>query len=103
MDLLDAATIVIATPTVLFGPHPKAANIAFIANILKPKAKYVSIIGSYGWGGKAISDLQAMTSKLDVEIIEPVYIKGAPVEENFIGLENLAGEILKKHKEKNIA
>lgn len=103
MDLLDAATIVIATPTVLFGPHPKAANIAFIANILKPKAKYVSIIGSYGWGGKAIADLQAMTSKLDVEIIEPVYIKGAPVEENFIGLENLAGEILKKHKEKNIA
>lgn len=103
MDLLDAATIVIATPTVLFGPHPKAANIAFIANILKPKAKFVSIIGSYGWGGKTISDLQSMIAKLDVEVIDPVYIKGIPVEENFLGLENLADEILKKHKDKNIA
>ena len=39
MSLVDAATIVIGTPTVLTGPHPLAAHAAFLANALKPKAK----------------------------------------------------------------
>jgi len=102
MDLLDAATIIIATPTVLFGPHPKAANLAFIANILKPKAKFVGIIGSYGWGGKTVKDLGDMIHKLDVEILEPVYIKGLPDEDAFSSLEKLADEIQKKHVEYKI-
>ena len=102
MDLLDAATIIIATPTVLFGPHPKAAHIAFLANILKPKAKLVGIIGSYGWGGKTVKDLGDMIHKLDVEVLDSVYIKGLPGEEAYAGLDNLADEILNKHREYNI-
>ncbi|MDD4127055.1 MAG: FprA family A-type flavoprotein, partial [Methanomicrobium sp.] len=102
MDLLDAATIIIATPTVLFGPHPKAAHIAFLANILKPKAKLVGIIGSYGWGGKTVKDLGDMIHKLDVDVLDSVYIKGLPGEEAYAGLENLADEILNKHREYNI-
>lgn len=50
MALVDAATIVIGTPTILAGPHPYAAYAAFLANALRPKAKFLSIIGSYGWG-----------------------------------------------------
>ncbi|WOF15575.1 FprA family A-type flavoprotein [Methanoplanus sp. FWC-SCC4] len=103
MELLDAATIVIATPTVLFGPHPKVANIAFISNILKPKAKAVGIIGSYGWGGKTVKDLSDMIQKLDVELLEPVYIRGLPNEEAFLKLDEMADDILNKHKEYNIA
>ena len=102
MDLLDAATIIVASPTVLFGPHPKAANIAFLANILKPKARLVGIIGSYGWGGKTVNSLSAMIGKLDVEVLDPVYIKGLPDEEAYAGIEKLADEILNKHKEYNI-
>ncbi len=102
MDLLDAATIIIASPTVLFGPHPKAANIAFLANILKPKAKFVSIIGSYGWGGKTVNDLSEMIKKLNVEVLNPVYIKGLPDEAAYSDLETLADDILNKHKEHSI-
>ena len=54
MALVDAATIVIGTPTVLTGPHPAAAYAAFLANALKPKVKFASIIGSYGWGTKVV-------------------------------------------------
>lgn len=101
-DLLDAATVIFATPTVLTGPHPKVANIAFIANIIKPKAKFAGIIGSYGWGGKTVKDLIAMMDKLNVELFETVYIKGLPSEESYNSLENLADEILKKHESENI-
>ena len=53
MALVDAATIVIGTPTVLTGPHPNVAHAAFLANALRPKAKFASIIGSYGWGDES--------------------------------------------------
>ena len=102
MDLVDAATIIIATPTVLTGPHPKVANIAFIANILKPKAKFAGIIGSYGWGGKTVKDLTGIMDRLEVEMFEPVYLKGLPSEEAYVSLENLADEILNRHKSENI-
>lgn len=98
-DLIDAATIIIATPTVLFGPHPKAANLTFIANILKPKAKFISIIGSFGWGGTAVETLKAMFPNNTAEIIEPVYIKGLPDEEAYGMLDRLVDEIVKKHNE----
>jgi translation initiation factor 5B len=57
MALVDAATIVIGTPTVLVGPHPKVAYAVFLANALRPKLKYASIIGSYSWGGKAKEEI----------------------------------------------
>ena len=98
-DLIDAATIIIATPTVLFGPHPKAANLTFIANILKPKAKFISIIGSFGWGGTTVDTLKAMFPNNTAEIIEPVYIKGLPDEEAYGMLDRLVDEIVKKHNE----
>ena len=102
MDLVDSATIIIATPTVLTGPHPKIANIAFIANMLKPGAKFAGIIGSYGWGGKTLKDLANIMNKLEAEMFEPVYIKGLPSEEVYKSLEDLADEILKKHKDEKI-
>jgi flavorubredoxin len=97
--LVDAATIVIGTPTVLTGPHPNAAYAAFLANAIKPKAKFVSIIGSYGWGGRAVEQLVAMLPNLKVEILAPVIIKGYPKEADFQALEKLADTIAAKHKE----
>ena len=98
MALVDAATIVIGTPTVLVGPHPNAAYAAFLANALKPKAKFVSIIGSYGWGGKAVESLAAMIPNLKVEVIPPVIIKGYPREADYEALDKLADTIAGKHK-----
>ena len=96
--LVDAPTMVVASPTVLAGPHPMAAYAAFLANALRPKLKYVSIIGSYGWGGKMVDSLAAMIPNLKVEVLKPVIIKGHPREDDYKALDALADEIAEKHK-----
>lgn len=99
MELVDAATIVIASPTVLAGAHPLALYAAALANALRPKTRYVSIIGSYGWGGKMVEQLAGMIPNLKVEVLDPVIIKGLPKKEEFNKLDMLADKILNKHKE----
>ena len=99
MALVDAATIVVGTPTVLAGPHPLAAYSAFLANALRPKTKFISIIGSYGWGGKTVETLAGMIPNLKVDVIDPVLCKGVPSEGDFKALDNLAATIAQKHKE----
>jgi len=101
MSLVDAATVVIGTPTVLAGAHPNAAHVAFLANALRPNLKFVSIIGSYGWGGRTVEQLSAMISNLKVEVLGPVLCKGFPKESDFKALDNLADMIARKHKENN--
>jgi flavorubredoxin len=97
MALVDAATIVIGSPTVLGGAHPNVVYAAFLANTLKPKTQFVSIIGSYGWGGKMVKQLTDLISTLKVEVIDPVVIKGYPKEEDFQFLDQLAAAIADKH------
>lgn len=101
MALVEAATVVIGTPTVLAGPHPNVITAAFLANALRPKLRFASIIGSYGWGGKTVEILAGMIPNLKVEVLEPVLIKGLPKEADFKALDNLAATIAAKHKENN--
>ncbi|MFC1737467.1 FprA family A-type flavoprotein [Planctomycetota bacterium] len=98
ISLVDAATVVIGSPTVLTGPHPCAAYAAFLANALRPKTKFASVIGSFGWGGKMVEQLTAMLGNLKVEILEPVLAKGEPKEDDFSKLDKLVDAILAKHK-----
>jgi len=102
ISLVDTATIVIASPTVLVGPHPNVVYAAYLANALRPKLKFASVIGSYGWGGKMIDQIAGMLSSLKAEILQPVLVKGYPREEDFESLDRLAEEILKKHKEQKL-
>ena len=103
MSLVDAATVVIGSPTVLIGAHPLAAYAAFLANALRPKVRFASIIGSYGWGGKMVEQLAGMMPNLKAEILEPVLIKGFPKDDGFAALDRLADDILAKHREIGIA
>jgi flavorubredoxin len=97
MELVDAATVVFATPTVLFGPHPEMVSVAYLANLVKPKTRYASVIGSYGWGGKTIDVLTSMIPHIKAELLEPVYIQGAPDEKARVELIKLADTIAQKH------
>lgn len=98
-SLLDAATIVIATPTVLTGPHPYVVYAAYLANALRPKTKFVSAIISYGWGGKTLEILQGLLTNFKAEMIEPISLKGLPDEDDIENIENLAYAIAEKHKD----
>ena len=99
MALVDAGTLVIGTPTVLVGPHPNVAYAAFLANALRPRLQFVSIIGSYGWGSKAVEQLKGMIPNLKAEVLDPVISKGFPREEDLKALDNLASTIAENHKE----
>ncbi|MBI5778743.1 MAG: FprA family A-type flavoprotein [Planctomycetes bacterium] len=101
MALVDAATIVIGSPTVLVGPHPAALYATYLTNALRPKAKFASLIGSYGWGGKMAEQITGMLTNLKVEVIEPVIIRGFPKETDFKALDRLADSILQKHRQLN--
>jgi len=99
IGLVDAATIVLGAPTVLMGAHPLALYAAHLANALRPKLRFVSLIGSYGWGTKVVEQVSGILTNLKVEVIEPVIVKGAPTQETFAALDRLAGEIAAKHRE----
>jgi len=99
--LVDAATIVIGTPTLHLGPHPLVFYAAHLANALRPKLKFASIIGSYGWSSKAIEQIAGLIPNLKVEILSPVLCKGLPKESDFAALDELAAAIAAKHKEHN--
>jgi len=99
INLVDAATIVVGTPTILSGPHPNVVYATYLANALRPKARFLSIIGSYGWGNKTVEILAGMIPNLKVEVIDPVLVKGVPSEIDFKALEKLAESIASKHKE----
>lgn len=97
VSLVDASTVVFASPTVLTGPHPLMASTVYLTNILKPKLKYVSVIGSYGWGGRMLEQIKGMLSNLKIDFMEPVIIKGLPRERDFEKLDELAQVIVEKH------
>src|SRR5512136_1701662 len=67
--LVDAPTLVVGTPTMLGGPHPGVVGAAFLVNMLKPRLKYISVIGSYGWGGRTVEILAEMLSSLKTETL----------------------------------
>jgi flavorubredoxin len=98
IKLVDARTIVLGCSMVLAHPHPAAMNSAYLLSLLRPKAKYASIIASYGWGGKLIEPLQETLSPLNLEFLEPVYVKGKAKEADYKKIDALVDKIIEKHK-----
>lgn len=101
MAMVDAATLVIGSPTVLGGPHPSAIYAAYLINTLKPKVKFASIIGSYGWGARVVKQLSDLMSDLKVEMLDPILCRGLPKESDFKALDRLAETIADKHETLN--
>ncbi len=95
--LVDAATIVIGTPTILAGAHPLALYAAILANALRPKARYAGIIGSFGWGGKMLEQISEALPNLLLQMLDPVVAKGIPKEADYRALDRLAEEIAALH------
>ncbi len=98
ISLVDSATVVIATPTMLVGMHPNIAYVAYLFNALRPKTKFISIINSYNWGGQVIEQLKGMISSVKAEIIDPVSVNGYPKVQDLDSIDNLSEKIFTKHK-----
>jgi flavorubredoxin len=76
MALVDAATIVIGTPTVNTGAHPGVISAVHLVNSLRPKLKYAAFIGSYGWGTKVVDHISGLLSNLKFEVLGTILCKG---------------------------
>lgn len=98
MDVVNAATVVLAASMVLAGPHPTMVMTAYLLSVLRPKFKNLSIIGSYGWGGNLTGKLEDMFALLKPEKLDYVLIKGCPKQDAFEKLDLLADSIYEKHK-----
>lgn len=96
MTLVDAAAVVIGCPTILSGPHPLVFNAAYLVNILRPKTKFISIVGSYGWGGRMVEELVGLLKNLKAETLTPVIARGYPKSEDFAALDSLAAALAVK-------
>jgi flavorubredoxin len=103
MALVDAGTLVLGTPTVLGGPHPQAAYATSLATALRPKLKFATVIGSYGWAGGAVNKVAEMVKPLRLEVLDPVTCAGLPGDEEFAALDALADSIAAKHQEAGFA
>jgi flavorubredoxin len=102
MSLVDAATIVVGCPAVHVGPHPAALYAVVLANALRPKARFASVVGSYGWGNKIVETIKSLIPNLHVELLTPVIAKGLPRGADLKAIDALAGAIAEKHKSLNL-
>ncbi|OQA03030.1 MAG: Nitric oxide reductase [Planctomycetes bacterium ADurb.Bin401] len=99
IEMVDAAGIVLASPTFLTALHPAAAYAAFLVNALRPKTKYLAFMGSFGWAGKILDQLQQMLAATKAELLEPLVIKGLPRDDDYTKIDQLADRIAEKHKD----
>ena len=97
VSLVDAATLVIGTPAVHIGPHPRVASVVYLANALRPKLKFVGLVGSYGWGHKITDTIAAMTPNLKAEVLPPVICRGLPRAADLAAVDALADAIASRH------
>lgn len=97
MSLLDAATLVLATPLVLNSAHPTVLHAAALINALKPKLKHAAIMGSFGWNGKPFEQAAAWMPELKLDWLPPVTCKGLPRAADLAAVEQLAQTILERH------
>lgn len=98
MATVDAATIILAAPTILTNMHPMAELVAYLVSILRPKAKAYGFIGSYGWGGKTLETVKSLFSGIKADFFEPVLVKGLPTQADYEALDKLADAIVEKHR-----
>jgi len=99
MTLVDAATLIVGAPTVHVGPHPAVLYAVTLANALRPKVRFASVVGSYGWAGKMVDLIKTGLPNLKVDFLEPVICRGFPRQEDFNALDRLADGVALKHKE----
>ncbi|MDY0058719.1 MAG: FprA family A-type flavoprotein [Myxococcota bacterium] len=97
MAIVDAATLVVGSPMVLAGPHPKALYAVALIGALRPKLRFASFLGSYGWGGKLVEPFSLLLDKVKLEILPPVLAQGVPRAATLEALEGLADTIVQRH------
>ncbi len=96
-DLADSRALVLASPSVLGGMHPRAVYGASLVKALKPPVKYAAVLASYGWVkgvGKAV--VEALPS--GIEVVGTLEVNGPATEGPFSEIDALARKLAARVK-----
>lgn len=96
--LTDAATIVLGSSVIMAALHPVAVYAAFLLDRLKPKARQVAVIGSYGWSPNPLKFAANLLAAWKPEVAGSVIVKGEPRAETLTELDALADAIATRHQ-----
>ncbi|MFT4303386.1 MAG: FprA family A-type flavoprotein [Candidatus Woesearchaeota archaeon] len=96
IELVDAKIVLLGSPAYITGPHPVAANAAYLISVLKPKSKYIGFFGTYGWANKLEEYLIHMTENISAERLPSMIIKGKPKEKDFEDMNKIVSDIILK-------
>jgi flavorubredoxin len=98
-ELVDTSAIVIGAPTVLNGPHPQSILITELMRAIKPRAKLVSVFGSYGWGGGSVKTLKDRFQQSGFEVLDTLDVRGPPKKEDLEKAVALGKHVAQRIKE----
>jgi flavorubredoxin len=98
-DLVDAAALVMGSPTFVGGAHPLVAMVLNLARILKPRAPLAAVFGSYGWGSRAVARMSEELQGLGLEVVDRLEVSGPPQAEDLARADSLGGLIASRVKE----
>lgn len=103
MALVDATTLVLGTPTVAGGPHPSVFHAAYVISSLRPRTRWLSVVGSAGWSSaKTVKTLTELCASMPAQPLEGVFATGLPKPADRHALGALADTIAAKHVEAGV-
>ncbi len=70
-DVLDAAAVVVGSPTLNNQMFPTVADVLTYMKGLKPARKIAGAFGSYGWSGEAVKLVAAELAAMNFNLIDP--------------------------------
>jgi len=99
-EVLDAAALVVGSPTINNTMFPTVADVLCYLRGLKPKGMVGAAFGSYGWSGEAIKHVSAALEEMGVEpVAEPVRAKYVPTQADLEACCQLGHQIAWKIKD----
>jgi flavorubredoxin len=96
-DLADSRALVLASPSVLGGLHPRAMYGAILAKALKPPVKYAAVLSSYGWA-KSVAKPAAELLPAGVEVVGSLEVNGPATAGTLAELDDLAVRLASRIK-----
>jgi flavorubredoxin len=93
-EVLDAAAIIIGSPTLNNGLFPTVGDFLTYLKGLKPKNKIGAAFGSYGWSGEAVKRINGELEEMKFEVIDPgIRIEFVPDEKGLDACRELGKKI----------
>lgn len=97
-ETVNAGSLLLASSTVLGGPHPAVAAAALLINAFNPAIRYIGLFGSYGWGSQIEKQISGLTAKVKAERLESVLVRGLPTEDDLESLRRYARDLAERLK-----